>query len=306
MNPNQVQFLKCKSCSGPVTILDSYCPYCGDHILVNRILPDQAKDRMAWMGSVLETKIWKKKFILLEKMILKIGLSVLFIEIFLFWLFYSISGSSWKPLLAILPISISICAAYYIELHYYFEGYAENSVYQKYIEPIINEFLIGNNYYKAELESVLNSIEDSKVSFIKRMMFPVIDQIPEKDSISRIVLYHTLLCDKNRFHHSAFRCGMVYVLLSFVFGIITFLLLLYIDSYLLLLILLPLPWIFLILEYTEKTDFVFGLLDYNPSKDFIEKELRPSIKRYCEQTGISIQEIITKSKDLNQSLHFYL
>ncbi|HMV43789.1 MAG TPA: hypothetical protein PK079_12610 [Leptospiraceae bacterium] len=306
MNPNENQFLKCKSCSGHITILDASCPYCGEIIVVDRILSDETKKRISWIAIVLESKIWKKKFILFEKTLFKWGISILLLELILFAVFSILSKSNWKPIVSLLPVSISICAAYYLELYYFYVEEAERSAYKKFIEPIIDEFLIGNNYYKVEFEAILDSIQDNSVSFLKRMISPTINPIQEQDSLSRIVIYHSLLIDKNQYRNSTFQCGYTYIILSFIFGILSFLILLSINWSVWISVIIPFFWVFLLLEYTDKTSFVFNFFGYKPQKNFIEKEVKPSIQKYCEQTGVSLEEIITKSKDLKKSLHYYL
>ena len=306
MNNPESNFLKCKSCAGHLNILNTVCPYCGEQVKIDRDLPEQVKERISWVAAVLETKLWKKKYPIFENSIRKWAISFLLLELFLFGGFYSITNSIWKSFLPVFLFSMSILFSYYKEFYYYFLDMAEKAAFHFSIEPILDEFLIGNNYYKVEFEKIINAMKGSDVSLLKKMLRPTTKSIEESDALAKVVIYNSMLCDKNAYNLSSFKCGIAYALLCFIFSLITFFILFSLDYSMWLIIIIPFPWIFLILEYTDKISIVFGLFEYEASKDFIAKEILPSLNQYCRDTETSMEEVLLKSKELKNSLQFYI
>lgn len=302
------KFIKCESCGGSLTILMSNCSYCGSPNIPERNISQDAIERMKWTAFVLDAKLWKNQLPLITRYTVNLMVPLLLLEAIVFGAFFYISSSVWKSFVPTMLISIFSTFVYYTDLSYYFSNISELKIFKNAIEPVINEFLIGNNYYRYEFEQAVKSVESSKITRIRKWFSPTSKSLPENgnDMLMGVVQYHSNLCSDNSFATNEYKCGYAFLILSFIFGIISFISLYSMESFQFALIFLFPGWIFLFLEMTDRTSFIFNYFGYEPDAQFIKNELIPSLEKYCQDTGITMDSIINKSKEMNKSLHFYI
>lgn len=296
----KINNLNCLSCGGLIHNELVECEYCGARTLFSNQLEEEDLVRLRWMLKLLDARIWRESFSYLFKSILRFMLGLIFAFIVFINLFYYITQSEIISFLLLVVCATPAYLGFHVNYKSWLDIESKQKVYNKRIRPVLDEFMSGYNYYPGDLERVAYSLEKNELLYIKKFIIPLPVDIEMKDNLSRVLLHLEGKIRNGIYSSSQKKEGIFWTYYGFALSLaavplFVFQVPLWIPS-----VFLVVTFIFMILELSGKTSYVFHWFGYSASKKFLEKEIFPLLENYSRETGISLESIHAKSKEKNE------
>ncbi|MCB1177279.1 MAG: hypothetical protein KDK36_06850 [Leptospiraceae bacterium] len=300
--------LECVSCGCSVHSLESICPYCGTAIYSKKKLELEDKNKMKWIAKVLNTRIWRlnEDYIYNEIRFFAFAFFVIQIGYFLISYYYT-KVHLMHVVFNCLLYSATLYSAFYNEFGHYLSFKGEMVVYKNHIEEVVNEFLRGNNYFKADFERVIedNNQKGNYYTIIKfNEPYKHINN-DEKDVVLKVLLKLEDETDREGHNRHRFLAGIIPIIVSSILLILYLLISLFTNSYIVTAIWILVNLVF-ISELWDITDYLTLKLSYDPPEDFQKEVIYKQLINYSKESNTSMDEIlkvIEKNKYKVYDLH---
>ena len=286
----------CRNCGGPIKTYNARCEYCGTVIVSNRELSPIDHKRIKVTAQILDTNLWNLAYDKMFKYSFIFSIINLFLLCGVTIFHYKLTQSILIPSI-ILPLAVGIILrSYFEEIWYSFNRTSKTKIYEKEIVPIKNQFLKNYNYFGFEWEKIIFELEEQdEIQYLHEMIRPPTTYQKEKEKINLVVRYFDDLAYNNKYTIHNFRVPVFILTVMHValFSVI-------IHPLLNKNIYIPLAWIIPILlwlyaELFDKMDFIWDIIPYKPSNNFIKKKLIPLIKEYCFYTKTTKEQLIQQA-----------
>ena len=247
------------------------------------------------MAKVLNTRIWKKKYIYRNPRIQKLLVPILVFGLTYFSILKLLSPVFvWIPFFLVILFYGLVFSAFYNELDYYFNTLSKWDAYENHIRDVIDEFLRGNNYFRSDFERViLENHQELSPNYLKDFFSLDNERKTKTEENNYLKILDRL---NNEYYYqthlkSNLDCGRIQILLGAV------LLLSYLPFPFYDIFYVPLIWIvpgliFLYLESWDVTSQIFYFLDYEPSGEYQKNVMIPRILTYCKEMKIDVEEFL--------------
>lgn len=295
--------LVCQNCGGPLRTTYLRCPYCGSSIDSGRSLSGSDQKRLSTFATIIDQNLWKSLF----RYRLYIHYIIVSANIILMFLFTSLlhhlSGSILIPAISMLLMAV-LTAGVYFSLNWFSTLYESlmRKVYLIRITPVIEHFLGAYNYFGCELERI---IHEEKLEMREVIPGPV-DKKAGSDRADAFITFINVQIQE-RLNTRRSRLTVIIDFSAAYLLLLTFPL--YLNFFPLHWQWVPFLWVapgfvYLFLNVSDKMPGSF--LDYRhlltsfPDSYYLRKELLPLVKKYCEFTGLTFAEIISRSYSWNR------